>query len=239
MDAETLTATEAQKENVVDVLANDITDFLQKIDGRQVSTPEGEKTLRTAGLSVRYLEPSWKSQLIAIVTNPNVAFILLMIGVYGILFEFWSPGLAGPGIVGAISLIIALMGLSALPVSITGASLIILGIAFLVAEAFAPGFGILGLGGIVAFIFGALFLFDPSGADFDLALAWPVIVGAALTTILVFAGGLAMVVRSRQRAVATGAEELLGMRGRSWSGRGAKGESAYMARSGRHKVPKV
>jgi len=219
-EAATLTAREAQQEKVIDLLADDVAELLKKIDGKELVTPAGIRTLRTAGLSVKYLEPSWQSQLITIVTDPNVAFILLMIGIYGILFEFWSPGLAGPGIVGAISLVIALMALSALPVNIAGVGLLLLGIAFLVAEAFAPGFGILGLGGIVAFIAGALFLFDPAGADFDLSLAWPVIVGVALTTLVVFAGALAMVVQSRQRAIATGSEELIGMPGEilEWSG---------------------
>lgn len=219
-DAATLTAHEAEKEKVVDLLADNVADLLQKIDGKEITTPAGTSTLRTAGLSVRYLEPSWQSRLISIFTDPNIAFILLLIGVYGIMFEFWSPGLAGPGIVGAISLLIALMGLSALPVSFAGAGLLLLGIAFLAAEAFAPGFGILGLGGIIAFVLGSLFLFDPSGADFELVLAWPVIAGAALTTLAMFGGVLAMVVQSRQRAVATGGEELIGMRGEilEWSG---------------------
>ncbi len=213
VDAATLTAMEAHREKVIDIIAEDVADLLKQIDNKQVATSEGDLKLQTAGLSVRYIEPSWKSQVISVITDPNVAFILLMIGIYGILFEFWSPGLAGPGIIGAISLVIALMGLSALPINFAGAGLIILGIAFLVAEAFAPGFGILGLGGILAFVAGALFLFDPAGADFDLSLAWPVIAGAALTTLLVFAVALGMVLQSRQRDVATGSEQLVGMTG--------------------------
>ena len=212
-EAATLTAKEAQQEKVVDLLANDVADLLRQIDKKQIVTPKGTETLHSAGLSVRYHEASWKSKLISVVTDPNVAFILLMIGIYGILFEFWSPGLAGPGIIGAISLMIALMGLSALPISYAGASLIILGIVLLVAEAFAPGFGILGLGGVVAFVAGALFLFDPAGADFDLSLAWPVIAATTLTTLLLLAGVLGMVVRARRRAVVTGSEQLIGMKG--------------------------
>lgn len=219
VEAATLTARDAERENVVDLVANNVADLLQKIDGKEVSTSSGPKLLKTSGLSVRYFDASWQSWLISIITDPNVAFILLMIGIYGILFEFWSPGLAGPGIIGAISLMIALMALSALPISSTGLGLLILGIAFLVAEAFAPGFGILGLGGIVAFVLGALFLFDPGGADFDLSVAWPVIAGAALTTAIIFAGALSMVAKSRTRAIRTGSEELPGMRGEilEWS----------------------
>ncbi len=212
-EAATLTAREAQQEKVVDLIAKDVADLLRQVDKKQIGTAKGTEVLHTTGLSVRYYEASWKSKLISVVTDPNVAFILLMIGIYGILFEFWSPGLAGPGIIGAISLMIALMGLSALPISYAGASLIVLGIVLLVAEAFAPGLGILGLGGVVAFVAGALFLFDPAGADFDLSLAWPVIAATTLTTLLLLAGVLGMVLRARRRAVATGSEQLIGMKG--------------------------
>ena len=220
-DAATLTAKEAQQEKVVDLIAVDVTDLLKQIDKRQVDTAKGPQTLHTTGMSVRYHEASWKSKLISVVTDPNVAFILLMIGIYGILFEFWSPGLAGPGIIGAICLMIALMGLSALPISYAGASLIVLGIVLLVAEAFAPGYGILGLGGVVAFVAGALFLFDPAGADFDLSLTWPVIAATTLTTLLLLAGVLGMVLRARRQAVVTGSEQLIGMQGEvvEWAAR--------------------
>ena len=219
----TLTAEEAAREKVVDLLAGNVGDLLDRLDGRTVRTIEGERVLATRHAPVREIEPGWKSRLLSIVTDPNIAFILLMIGVYGIIFEFWHPGLAGPGIVGAICLLVGLMALSVLPISLAGLGLLVLGIGMMAAEAFTPGVGVLGLGGVVAFILGGLFLFDPAGADIDFAVAWPVVVGAAVTNALLFVGLLGMVLRVRRRKVVTGAEQMIGLEGRvvDWeNGRG-------------------
>ena len=123
------------------------------------------------------------------------------------------PGLTGPGVVGGISLIIALTALSALPLSFAGLALLILGIALMAAEAFAPGFGILGLGGIAAFIAGAIFLFDPAGTDIDLSIAWPLILATAITSALILIGLLGLIMRARQSRVVTGSEQLIGLEG--------------------------
>jgi membrane-bound serine protease (ClpP class) len=220
-DAATLTATEAHKERVVDILASDIGELLAAVEGRKVRLATGERVLAVRNGVVEPFEAGWQVRLLTLITDPNVAFILLMIGVYGILFEFWSPGLTGPGVVGGIALIIALMALSALPISFAGLALLALGAGLMAAEAFAPGFGILGIGGIVSFILGAAFLFDPAGADIDFGVAWPVIISAALTSALLLAGLLGFVVRARSRKVVTGAEEMLGLEGRviDWDGR--------------------
>ena len=219
----TLTADEAAREKVVDLLAGNLGDLLDRLDGRTVRTADGEHVLSTRHARVLEVEPSWKSRLLAVVTDPNVAFILLMIGVYGIIFEFWHPGLAGPGIVGAICLLVGLMALSVLPLNLAGLGLLVLGIGMMAAEAFTPGIGVLGLGGIVSFILGGLFLFDPAGADIDFAVAWPVVVGAAVTNALLFVGLLGMILRVRRRKVVTGAEQMIGLEGRvvDWeNGRG-------------------
>jgi membrane-bound serine protease (ClpP class) len=213
-EGETLTADEAVRDNVVDLQAANIGDLLDRLDGRTVRTADGEHVLATRHAAVREIEPGWKSRLLSIVTDPNIAFILLMIGIYGIIFEFWHPGLAGPGIVGAICLVVGLMALSVLPINFAGLALLALGIGMMAAEAFTPGIGVLGLGGVVAFILGGLFLFDPAGADIDFAVAWPVVVGAAVTNALLFVGLLGMVLRVRRRKVATGAEEMIGLEGR-------------------------
>jgi membrane-bound serine protease (ClpP class) len=213
-DGETLTADEAAREKVVDLVAANLGDLLDRLDGRTVRTVDGEHVLATRHAAVRETDPGWKSRLLSIVTDPNIAFILLMIGLYGIIFEFWHPGLAGPGIVGAICLVVGLMALSVLPVSLAGLALLALGIGMMAAEAFTPGIGVLGLGGVVAFILGGLFLFDPAGADIDFAVAWPVVVGAAVTNALLFVGLLGMVMRVRRRKVATGAEQMIGLEGR-------------------------
>ena len=138
-DGATLTADEAAREKVVDLLAGNVGDLLDRLDGRTVRTADGEHVLTTRHARVLEVEPSWKSRLLAIVTDPNIAFILLMIGVYGIIFEFWHPGLAGPGIVGAICLLVGLMALSVLPINLAGVGLLALGIGMMAAEAFTPG----------------------------------------------------------------------------------------------------
>ena len=161
-DAATLTSAEALKESVIDFVATDVRDLLTKLQDRRVKTRTGEQILDVRDATIKTIEPTWKVKFLTTITDPNVAFILLLIGVYGIIFEFWSPGLTGPGVVGGICLIVALAALSALPLSSAGLALLALGIALMAAEAFAPGFGILGIGGVAAFIAGAIFLFDPT-----------------------------------------------------------------------------
>lgn len=209
----TLTAEEAVREKVVDLLAGNVGDLLDRLDGRTVRTVDGDRLLATRHARVIDIEPGWKSRLLAIVTDPNIAFILLMIGVYGIIFEFWHPGLGGPGIVGAICLLVGLMALSVLPVNLAGLGLLALGIGMMTAEAFTPGIGVLGLGGVVSFLLGGLFLFDPAGADIDFAVALPVVIGAAVTNALLFVGLLGMILRVRRRKVVTGAEQMIGLEG--------------------------
>jgi membrane-bound serine protease (ClpP class) len=218
-DAATLTASAALKERVVDVVAKDIGELLSQIDGRSVTTTAGEMRLETKGRSVVELKPDWKMQVMSAITDPNIALILLMLGIYGILFEFWTPGVIAPGVVGGISLIVALTALSVLPVNLGGLALLLFGIALMVAEAFTPGFGIMGLGGIVAFVVGALFLFDPAEADIPIRVSWQVVAGMAALSAAFFVGVLGFAARARRRPVRTGAEEMIGSTGEvvSWT----------------------
>ncbi len=218
-EAATLTASEALKERVVDVVAADVGDLLVQLDGRTFRTSSGEQTLAVRNALVVPIEAGWRTRFLTTITDPNVAFILLMIGVYGIIFEFWSPGLTGPGIVGGVALIVALAALSALPVSHAGMALLALGVALMIAETVAPGFGILGLGGTIAFALGAVFLFDPEGSDIDFAIAWPVVISATLTSALLLVGLLGYLMKSRSAKVVTGSEEMIGMVGTvvSWT----------------------
>ena len=209
-EAATLTASAALKERVVDVIAKDVDDLLAQIDGRTVATAAGDVRLDTRGRKVLTLEQDWKMKVMAVITDPNIALILLMIGIYGILFEFWSPGAIAPGAVGGISLIVALTALAVLPVSFAGLALLILGIALMVAEAFTPSFGIAGLAGIVAFALGALFLFDPQQSDLPIAVSWQVIAGLTVMSATFFAGILGMAVRARRRPVRIGGNDLIG-----------------------------
>ena len=209
-DAATLTASAALKERAIDLIAKDVPDLMAQIDGRSVKTSAGDVRLETKGRALVEIKADWKMQIMSVLTDPNVALILLMIGVYGILFEFWSPGAVAPGVVGGISLIVGLTALSLLPVNFAGVALLLLGIGLMAAESFLPGFGMLGLGGIVAFVTGALFLFDPSQSDIPLRVSWQVIAGTTVLSALFFAGVLGFAVRARQRPVRTGGAEMIG-----------------------------
>lgn len=218
-EAATLTASAALKERVADVIAKDVDDLLSQINGRSVTTAAGEIRLDTKGRNVVELKPDWKMQLMSAITDPNFALILLMIAIYGILFEFWSPGAIAPGVIGGICLIVALTALAVLPVNYAGLALLLFGVALMVAEAFTPGFGIAGLGGIAAFAVGALFLFDPAQSDIPIAVSWQVVAAMALLSAAFFAGVMGFALRARHRPVRTGAEQMIGSTGEvmSWT----------------------
>ena len=218
-DAATLTATAALKERAIDVIAKDVPDLMAQIDGRSVKTANGDVRLQTKGRSIVEIKPDWKMHVMSAITDPNIALILLMIGIYGIIFEFWSPGAVAPGVVGGISLIVALTALSVLPVNLAGLALLVFGIGLMVAESFGHGFGILGLGGIVAFATGALFLFDPSQSDIPIRVSWRVVAAMTVLSAFFFAGVLSFAVRARRRPVRTGGAEMIGNAGEvvSWA----------------------
>lgn len=216
----TLTANQALQENVIEIVAPDLRELLAAVDGRSVTTSAGPVTLATRDKPIIQVDPSWHIQVLQVIADPNVAFILLLIGIYGILFELLNPGAIFPGVIGGISLVLALTALTVLPTNLGGVALLLLGIALLAGEAFTPGFGIMGIGGIVAFILGGLFLFDPDQVDVDFSVSTPLIIGAAIASAGILAGVLGVAVRSRQRQVRTGAEQLIGSSGEvvQWSG---------------------
>ena len=213
-EAATLTADDARKENVIDIVAGNIDDLLRQLDGRRVTVDGVERVIATTGVGRAAYEPDLTTRVLAVISNPNLAFILLLIGIYGILLEFWTPGVYFPGVIGAISLIVALMALSTLPVQYGALSLLLLGIGLMIGEVFTPGIGALGIGGLVAFVAGAFFLFEPGGADIKIAVSWPLILGAAAATaaFFLFVGGAA--IKARRRPPATGAEAMIGSIGR-------------------------
>lgn len=212
-EAATLTASAALKERVIDVIAKDVDDLLAQIDGRTVATVAGDVRLETRGRKIVTIDPDWKMKVMSVIADPNIALILLMIGIYGVLFEFWSPGSLAPGVVGGICLIVALTALAVLPVNYAGFALLVFGIALMVAEAFTPSFGIAGLGGIVAFALGALFLFDPQQSDVPIAVSWQVVAGLTVLSAAFFAGILGLAVRARRRPVRIGEGDLVGRTG--------------------------
>ena len=219
-DAETMTAEEAVKANVVEILATDMNALLAAIDGRTVKVGDAERRLATIGATTTVIEPDWRTRLLAVISDPNVAFILLLIGFYGVVLEFWNPGTLIPGTIGAICIILALTALSALPVHYGALGLLILGMVLMVAEAFTPGIGILVAGGLIAFVVGAIFLFEGSGWDIEVSLSWPVIVGTTLTTAAIIFGVVAAAAKAYKRPALTGSEEMIGSRGEvvEWTG---------------------
>lgn len=212
-DAATLTAEEARKQNVVEIVGGSVADVLAQADGRTVSVGGRDQILSTRDATAVTVVADWRTKLLGVIADPNIAFILLLIGVYGLLFEFWTPGAIIPGVLGGICLLLAMIALSVLPVQYGALGLLLLGIALMAGEAFTPGVGVLGIGGLAAFLAGAFFLFEPEGADFDLRVSLPVIVGSAVT-----AAGLTFLIvgaaiKARGRPAVVGADDMLGARG--------------------------
>ena len=208
-EAVSLSSAEAQKLKVIDVVARDVSDLLRQVHGRKVTAAGAERTLSTAEAPVVELEPDWRTRILMVVTDPSIAVILMMIGIYGLLFEFMSPGFVAPGVLGGICLLIALYAFQLLPINYAGIALILLGIAFIVAEAFLPSFGALGIGGIASLAIGMIVLIDPDAAPgFEIPVAF---IGAvtALAGILLFAT-VFFALKARERPIVTGREDLHG-----------------------------
>jgi membrane-bound serine protease (ClpP class) len=208
--ASSLSAEEALQRKVVDYLASDLADLLRQLQGKSFKAANMDVRLETIGAPLISLEPDWRTRLLAVITNPSVALILMMIGIYGLIFEFSNPGSGVGGVLGGISLILGLYALQLLPVNYAGAALILLGIGFMAAEAFLPSFGILGIGGVVAFVFGALILIDTDVPGFGIPLA--LIVSLALSSALLIVLIVGMALRARGRLQVSGDQPLLGSR---------------------------
>ena len=217
-EAVSLSADEALAERVIDVTARDVPQLLAKLDGRKVAVADGDRTLATAGAAVAVVEPDWKSRFLAVITDPGIALILLMLGVYGLFFEFSNPGMVLPGVVGGICLLLGLFALQMLPVNYAGLALIVLGLAFMIAEAFVPAFGSLGVGGIIAFAFGAVMLIDTDVPGFGIPLSLIVTLAVLTAVVVFFVSGIAL--KARRRPVVTGSEELIGSVGEVLEGTG-------------------
>lgn len=213
-----LSASAALTANVIDMTARDLAELMTKLDGRTVSVNGALMTLDTQNLALTHFIPDWRAKFLGAITNPNIALILLMIGAYGLLFEFMNPGALYPGTIGSICLLIGLYALAALPVNYAGIGLILLGIALMVGEGFSPSFGILGMGGIVAFVFGATILIDTDIPQFQISLPLLGSLGIISLLILIAIGRLAMT--SRRRAIVSGREEMTGQIGTvlDWAG---------------------
>ena len=202
-----LPADEALASQVIDLVATDLPELLKAIDGRVVKLQTRQATLHTSGLVLRDVQPDWRTELLSLITNPNVAYLLMLIGIYGLLLEGYNPGTVLPGVVGAICLLLALFAFQVLSVNYAGLALIALGVLLIVAETFVPSFGALGLGGIIAFVIGSVMLLDADVPGFS--IAWQLIGGMALAGALVLLGIVSFAVRARRRPVVSGVEGML------------------------------
>jgi len=238
-EAVSLSSREALKNKVIDLIADDVTDLLQQVNGREVKLATGAVRVATSGAQVVEFEADWRTRLLSVITEPSLALILMMVGIYGLLFEFSNPGFVLPGVVGGISLLLALFALQMLPVNYAGLALILLGVAFLIAEAFLPSFGALGVGGIVAFGFGAVLLIDGDVPGFGIPISLIALLSATSAAFILVVAGMAA--KARQRPVVnilSGSPAMLGatgeliefsggegwamIRGEHWKVRGAK-----------------
>jgi membrane-bound serine protease (ClpP class) len=234
-EAASLTAEEALEKNVIDLVADDLNALLQQLDGMEINVKGRIVTLATQGLVIERITPDWRSSLLAIITNPNIAYVLMLVGIYGLILEFSNPGIILPGTVGTICLLMALYAFQVLPINYAGLALLGVGLAFIIAEMFVTSGGILGIGGVIAFTVGSIMLFD----DEYIAVSIPLIGGTALVS-----GGFMLWILKkfstlRHRQVVSGAEYMIGRTGtviKDFSGRGRveiDGES-WLADSDQH-----
>jgi len=207
-EAANLTASQALEQNVIDVIADNLDDLLAKLDGREVKLEGGTRTLDLANPNVTHIEPGWRYELLALITDPNVAYILLMIGIYGLILEFYNPGMGVPGVTGLICLLLAAFALQMLPINYAGLALILVGIALMVGEAFTPTFGVLGVGGAIAFVIGSIILMDTDLPGYQIST--PVIAAFSAASLALFAFAIGAAFRARQEAVITGMEGMIG-----------------------------
>lgn len=193
-EAVSLTASEALEQNVVDVVAENREDLLAQLDGREVQLESGPMTLETADLPIEVYAPDWRNEFLSVITNPQVASILLLIGVYGLILEGYNPGTLVPGVVGVICLLIGLYALQVLPVNYAGLALIILGGVLILAEAFVPSFGVLGIGGVIALVLGSIMLVDTDVPGME--VSYEIIGAIAAVSSLIVLGIITMVGRT-------------------------------------------
>jgi len=225
-EAASLPASEALKLKVIDVIADDVPDLLRKIDGRTAIVAGQAQPLATAGLEIVTDAPDWRTRLLTIITDPNVAYLLMLLGAYGLIFELSNPGAVLPGVVGTISILVALFALNMLPIDYAGAGLVLLGIALMVAEVFIGSFGVIGAGGIAAFAIGSIIMFQSNVPGFALSLS--LVIAATAVTAGFLALVFVLLLRSRRHRVVTGSEAMIGAEGETVEWQGDNGKIRIM-----------
>jgi membrane-bound serine protease (ClpP class) len=210
-EAVSLSASEALDLKVIDLVASDLDDLLRQVNGRTIKMNGQTVILDTTNAVIERVMPDWRSRLLSVIGDPGIAYILMLLGIYGLIYEFSNPGMLFPGVVGGICLLLALFALQVMPISYAGLALMILGIILMIAEAFVPSFGALGLGGLIAFVIGSVMLIDTDVPGYG--VPWILIVPVALTSGLFSFFVVGMAIKARARPVMTGAEEMIGARG--------------------------
>ncbi len=213
LNAKTLTASNALKAGVINFIAKDAKEMYQKLDGMVVTQHGKEITLNTKEVRVKHIIPDWRMKFLWVITDPTLAYLLLLLGIYGIFFELMNPGFILPGVVGAVAIVVALYALHLLPINYAGLALICLGIAFIITETFVPSFGALGLGGTVAFILGSILLIDSAHESYRISVA--AIAAMAVLNAAIFIVGLNLVLRSRKRPLECDTHNFIGSTGKA------------------------
>ena len=211
VDAASLSATEALEQKVVELTAADVPALLRQLDGRKLDVAGVERVLHTAAASVIEWNPDWHDRILSIITNPSIALVLMLIGIYGVFFEFSSPGLVFPGVAGAVCLLLAGYAFHLLPVNFAGLALIVVGIGFIVAEVFLPTYGSLGIGGVIAFAAGALMLIDTGAGNFG--IPWPLAAFLAILTAVFLFVVARMALTARRAPIVSGLTTMVGADG--------------------------
>ncbi len=206
--AATLTAREALEQNVIEFIAEDQADLLRQLNGYEVKVQSEILAVATESAEIENFEPNWRNKVLTVISNPEIVLILGMIGLYGLMYEGWNPGAIVPGVVGIICLLIAAYALQILPVNYAGVALIIVGLALMTAEAFAPSFGALGLGGIAAFVFGAIMMFDSGIPGFGISIAF--VISIAIVAALLIIWMVSFVLKLRRRGAVSGIDSIIG-----------------------------
>jgi len=194
------------EENVIDLVADDLADLLRQLDGWELEVDGRDVTLATTGLLFERIEPDWRTQFLEVISDPTVAYMLMLLGIYGLIFEGYNPGAIVPGVVGAVAMLLALFSFQILPVNYAGLALILLGVILMFSEFLVPSFGALGIGGIAAFVFGSVILIDTDVPGFGVST--PLIFSIALAGSLALLGIVWFAMRSRSRPVVSGVEEM-------------------------------
>ena len=207
-DAATLTATDALEQNVIEFIAADRAALLEQVDGIELEVNSRPVTLATSSVIIEEYEPNWRIKILSAIANPEIVLLLGLIGIYGLMYEGWNPGAIVPGVVGVICLLLAAYALQVLPVNYAGLALIIVGIALMTAEAFAPSFGALGLGGIVAFVFGAIMMFDSGIPGFGISLTFVIALAVLAALLIIWLVGF--ILRLRRRGAVSGKDSIIG-----------------------------